>query len=486
MFSQVIQTNGEAESSDTSSCEADGAVGLRQPHPTDLGKRVLFYSSQDKKEKYGVLRYLGKPEFADGVWCGVELDGPHGKNNGSLQGIRYFSCDTNYGVFVPVSKVGLDAARRKRPPSTEIKRKNSSGNIFIPSGIGKSGSAPSVQHEMVQRLTQPAVGDRLTKRKNPQSSVTSWKQPLKAFAPKGMSKDDTLPRQSKKTPAVPSFRSGGMYRTQSTENIRKLKDKGQAVQGKPKKSSSERDLRSSSKLNDKTNVLVKPWKKPARATSVSDLTDISKKKTPESTAVSTRHSSVEPWPKTSTPSTSRDESTPDGCSSPDEGSESFSSHDISPGSSQENPSVLDGGAVAASLASIDKSFITTPDSSSIGKLLPDTSKVAVPTGLATQAKELVESERSAPTQDSCRVPSPELYPKTLYHNRPSGTATLQHPLTQASNALDLSQSVSCFPVQLPMWLDNSPKKPFVYSETSVVVNHMPSHPFLHSWRACLW
>lgn len=457
LFLQVVQMNGEAEGSDTSSCDTDGAAGLRQPHPTDLGKRVLFYSSQDKKEKYGVLRYMGKPEFADGVWCGVELDGPRGKNNGSLQGIRYFSCDTNYGVFVPVSKVELDTTRRKRPLSAEIKRKNSAGNISIPSGVGKSGSAPSVQHEMVQRLTQSAVGERLTKRKNPQSSVTSWKQPLKAFTPKGMSKDDTLPR--KKAPATPSFRTGGMYRTQSTENIRKLKDKGQAAEGKPKKSSSARDLRPSSKLNDKTNVLVKPRKKPARATSVSDLTAVSKSPSSESTPPSNRHSSAEPWPKTSTPSTSRDESTPDGCSSPDEGSESFSSHDISAGSSQETPgepSGLDSGAVMSSLASVNKAFMTTPDPSSIGKLLPDASRVAVPTGLSTQARELVQNERSAPTQDPCRVPSPEHYPKPLYHNRPSGTATLPHPLTQASNApeptngcvddslLDLSKSVSCF------------------------------------------
>ena len=479
-----MQMNGEAESSDTSSCETDGSVGLRQPHPTDLGKRVLFYSSQDKKEKYGVLRYIGKPEFADGTWCGVELDGPRGKNNGSLQGIRYFSCETNYGVFVPASKVELDTTRRKRPPSTEIKRKNSSGNLFIPSGISKLGSAPSVQQEMVQRLAQPAMGDRFTKRKNPQSSVTSRKLPLKAFAPKGMSKDDTLPRQSKKTPAVPSFRSGGMYRTQSTENIRKLKDKGEVVQAKPKKSSSEKDLRSSSKLNDKTNVLVKPRRKPTRPTSAADLTGVSKTTTSESSAAKTRHSSVEPWPKTSTPSTSRDDSTPDGCSSPDEGSESFSSHDISTGNSQEmsaEPSELDSGAIAASLA-----FIATSESSNKGKPLPDASKVAIPTGLATPAKELAESERSAPTQDPCRVPSPELCPKTRYNNRPSGTATLQHPLTQTSNApeavngyvcdgtLDLSQSVSCFPVQLPLWLDNShaSKAPLWFLKQGVVVNNI--------------
>ncbi len=52
---------------------------------------------------------MGKPEFSSkGVWCGIELDEPRGKNNGSVQGIRYFSCPQDSGIFVPLSKVELD------------------------------------------------------------------------------------------------------------------------------------------------------------------------------------------------------------------------------------------------------------------------------------------------------------------------------------------------------------------------------------------
>lgn len=38
--------------------------------------------------KAGMLRYIGKTEFAAGDWCGVECDDPVGKNDGSVQGVR--------------------------------------------------------------------------------------------------------------------------------------------------------------------------------------------------------------------------------------------------------------------------------------------------------------------------------------------------------------------------------------------------------------
>lgn len=38
-------------------------------------------------------------------WMGVELDTPTGKNNGSMNGVRYFRCRAQHGVFVLQSKV---------------------------------------------------------------------------------------------------------------------------------------------------------------------------------------------------------------------------------------------------------------------------------------------------------------------------------------------------------------------------------------------
>uniref|UniRef100_A0A8D0GPQ8 CAP-Gly domain containing linker protein family member 4 n=1 Tax=Sphenodon punctatus TaxID=8508 RepID=A0A8D0GPQ8_SPHPU len=65
----------------------------------ELGDRVLVVG-----QRTGAVRFYGTTNFAPGFWCGIELDKPHGKNDGSVAGVQYFNCLPRYGVFAPPSR----------------------------------------------------------------------------------------------------------------------------------------------------------------------------------------------------------------------------------------------------------------------------------------------------------------------------------------------------------------------------------------------
>ena len=83
-----------------------GAMGLK------LNDRVVVGN------KLGTLRFCGTTEFATGIWAGVELDTPEGRNDGTVKGMRYFHCENNHGIFVSPNKLSK-AGSDYKPVQTE-------------------------------------------------------------------------------------------------------------------------------------------------------------------------------------------------------------------------------------------------------------------------------------------------------------------------------------------------------------------------------
>lgn len=123
------------------------AMGLR------LGDRVVIAG-----QKVGRLRFCGSTEFSGGLWAGVELDKPEGKNDGSVAGVLYFTCRIKHGIFAPLSKISKPLERHKastkrtstplRPPRrSDVSRITSKINTGVLSrSLSSSSSSLDSRH----------------------------------------------------------------------------------------------------------------------------------------------------------------------------------------------------------------------------------------------------------------------------------------------------------------------------------------------------
>ena len=102
---------GEAESRSEedeaeSQCEEDELESsLSSEHALEEfypGQQVLVGNKMS-----GTVRFVGQTHFSEGLWIGVELELPKGRNDGSIDEFRYFSCEPNHGIFAPPNRVSV-------------------------------------------------------------------------------------------------------------------------------------------------------------------------------------------------------------------------------------------------------------------------------------------------------------------------------------------------------------------------------------------
>ncbi|XP_073330706.1 dynactin subunit 1-like isoform X3 [Pagrus major] len=73
------------------------------------------------KGQRGTVAYIGATLFASGKWVGVILNEAKGKNDGTVQGKRYFTCEENHGIFVRQSQLQVvdDGSSATSPDTPE-------------------------------------------------------------------------------------------------------------------------------------------------------------------------------------------------------------------------------------------------------------------------------------------------------------------------------------------------------------------------------
>ena len=66
---------------------------------------VVF--SKISGDRRGTIRYVGPLETKPGVFIGIELDEPLGRNNGSFEGKALFHCSDKHGLFIRPKEVEI-------------------------------------------------------------------------------------------------------------------------------------------------------------------------------------------------------------------------------------------------------------------------------------------------------------------------------------------------------------------------------------------
>uniref|UniRef100_A0A914Y6E6 CAP-Gly domain-containing protein n=1 Tax=Panagrolaimus superbus TaxID=310955 RepID=A0A914Y6E6_9BILA len=85
----------------------EGIISTVQPQQEKLeshivvGNRVIVKMPNKSEEKHGKIEFVGETLFKpDCIWVGVSYDEAVGKNDGSVDGHRYFTTKPNHGAFI--------------------------------------------------------------------------------------------------------------------------------------------------------------------------------------------------------------------------------------------------------------------------------------------------------------------------------------------------------------------------------------------------
>ncbi|KAK5978578.1 hypothetical protein GCK32_004969 [Trichostrongylus colubriformis] len=136
----------------------------------EIGARV-----ETEKTGKGRVAFCGEVQFSDGEWVGVILDEPRGKNNGTVQGVQYFTCEPNHGLFIRPTQLKAESAR---PRASGLRTPAPRKEVAAPTKVARSSPSGSPK-------VSPSVSmERLSKAAGPKRVMSSSKLVDNANEPK--------------------------------------------------------------------------------------------------------------------------------------------------------------------------------------------------------------------------------------------------------------------------------------------------------------
>ena len=133
-----------------------------------MSKLAVGQTIQLNDNRIAIVKYIGVPDFAPGEWVGVELEDESGKNDGSVQGTRYFDCEMGKGMFVrPAAIINIiSAPPAAKPNGSAAVRKAARPSSVGGSTLGRRGSVPD-----------PSAGKRMSMNSASPSPATRTSRP---------------------------------------------------------------------------------------------------------------------------------------------------------------------------------------------------------------------------------------------------------------------------------------------------------------------
>ncbi|KAK4243783.1 dynein associated protein-domain-containing protein [Corynascus novoguineensis] len=155
-------------------------------------------------QRNGTIRFAGQTSFAPGYWVGIELEDASGKNDGSVNDVRYFDCPMGYGMFVrpnalkllaePVAPFMPQPARKTTRPSSMFSSASSRGSTPADPGLTRRISLNAPSPTPGQKPSRPPSGLR-----SPTKSPTKQ---LGTAPSSGNPSRTTTPSNAKPTPGA--------------------------------------------------------------------------------------------------------------------------------------------------------------------------------------------------------------------------------------------------------------------------------------------